>query len=273
MKQRMVLIISVIVGLLAFWLTREYFQARMRGIEEERQRLMAGERMTDVVVAYRALPAGTVIQKKDLKQMPVLARSVGKNNVLPENVVDIVDKKLKYNLDATEALLWSYIDVPYRPGSGLAPMVPTSMRALSIAIGGAAGVSGLVRPNDRVDVMGSFTFPSRKNPQQVEWVTLTVLQNVTVLATGQNLAGAGEVNDKVRNSAGYSTVTLEVTPREAELLTFVENMRGHLTLSLRNPGDVTFEQELPEVNFDMLEKELPVMNALRQAKIRRRSGN
>lgn len=273
MKQRMVLIISVIVGLLAFGFTQQYFQARLKEIERERERIMAGARMIDVVVAFRALPAGTVIQKKDLKQMPVLARSVGKNNVLPENVVEIIGKKLKYNLDATEALLWSYVDVPYRSGSGLAPMVTSGMRALSIAIGGAAGVSGLIHPNDRVDVMGSFTFPSRKNPQQVEWVTLTVLQNVTVLATGQTIAGPGEGGDHGRGASGYNTVTLEVNPREAELLTFVENMRGHLTLSLRNPTDVSFEQELPEVNFDMLQRELPTLNMLRQSKMRFKTGN
>jgi pilus assembly protein CpaB len=273
MKQRMVLIISVIVGLIAFWFTQQYFQSRLRDIAKERERVMAGARMVDVVAAAQALPVGTVIQKKDLKMKPTLARDAGKNTVLPSDFEQILNKKLKYSMDKGETMLWSYIDVPYRPGAGLAPMVPAGMRALSVAIGGAAGVSGLLHPNDRVDVLGSFSFPSRKNPQQVEWVTLTVMQNVTVLATGQNVAGAGDGNDRSRGSAGYSTVTLEVTPREAELLTFVENMRGHLTLSLRNPGDVTFEAELPEVNFDVLEKELPVMNALRQAKIRRKGGN
>ena len=273
MKQRMVLIISVVVGLLAFGFTQQYFRARLRDIAKERELVMAGARMVDVIAAGQALPSGTVIREKDLKRKPTLARDAGKNTVRPEDVGQILNKKLKYSMDLGETMLWSYIDVPYRLGSGLSPMVPSGMRALSIAIGGAAGVSGLLHPNDRVDVLGSFTFPSRKNPQQVEWVTMTVMQNVTVLATGQNVASAGEGMDRGRGSAAYSTVTLEVTPREAELLTFVENMRGHLTLSLRNPGDVTFEQELPEVNFDTLERELPVMNALRQAKIRRKSGN
>ncbi len=273
MKQRMVLIISVIVGLLAFGFTQQYFKARLGEIARERERVMAGVRMIDVVAAGRAMPAGTVIQKKDLRQKSELARSVGKNNVLPENVVEIAGKKLKYSLDLGETLLWSYVDVPYRPGYGLAPMVTKGMRALSIAIGGAAGVSGLVHPNDRVDVMGSFTFPSRKNPQLTEWVTVTVLQNVTVLATGQTLARSGEGGDRGRGTSGYSTVTLEVSPREAELLTFVENMRGHLTLSLRNPSDVTFEQELPEVNFDLLQKELPTLNIQRQMKMGFKTGN
>jgi pilus assembly protein CpaB len=226
-----------------------------------------------VVAAGQDLPAGTVIQKKDLKMKQTLARDVGKNTVLPGDVEHILGKKLKYSMDMAETLLWSYIDVPYRPGSGLAPMIPTGMRALSVSISGAAGVSGLLKPNDRIDVLGSFTFPSRKNSQQVEWVTMTVLQNVTVLATGQTLTGGGEGNERGRGSASYSTVTVEVTPREAELLTFVENMRGHLTFTLRNPKDITFEQDLPEVNFDILERELPQLNSLRQARIRGKSAN
>ena len=273
MKQRMVLIVSVIVGLLAFWLTRQYFQARLRDIDAERDRLLSSERRADVLAARRPLPAGTVIEKKDLAVKGTLAREVGKNTVIPDNLEQILGKKLKYSMDAEETLLWSYVDVPYVPGSGLAPTITPTMRAVSMSIGGAAGVSGLVQPNDRVDVIGSFTFPSRKDPQQMEAVTLTVLQDVTVVATGQTLAKEAGEGDRSRGAAGYSTVTVEVTPREAELLVFVDNMRGHLTLSLRNPSDVSFEKDLPEINFNMLEKELPDLNTIRQQKIRHKGAN
>jgi Flp pilus assembly protein CpaB len=69
-------------------------------------------------------------------------------------------------------------------------------------------------------------------------------------------------------SFGYSSVTFEVTPREAELLVFAQHMRGQLTLSLRHPEDVTFERALPEVNFQYLEKSLPEINLNRQREIR-----
>lgn len=270
MKQRMILILSVVVGLIAFGLTRAYFQARTHEFEKERAALQSAERRVDVLAAGRELPAGTVIQKKDLKVKPTLARDAGKNTVLPEDVDQILGKKLKYSMDLGETLLWSYVDVPFRPGTGLGTMISQGMRALSITMGGAAGVSDLLKPGDRVDVLGSFTFPSRKDPKLMEWVTLTVLQDVTILATGQTLPGQSGGLDRGRITS-YSTVTLEVTPREAELLAFAENMRGHLTLTLRNPSDITFERELPEINFDMLEQELQALNAYRQAKIRRKA--
>ncbi|MEI8350979.1 MAG: Flp pilus assembly protein CpaB [bacterium] len=267
MKQRMVLVISVIVGLLAFWMTRSYFAARMAEIETERQQLIASERQVDVLVAKKDLPDGTVLLKKDLAAISMPGRAVSKNSITVEDQERIFGKKLKYRLDAGEALMWSYVDVPFRPGSGLAPVIPKGMRAISITIGGAAGVSGLLQPNDRVDIMGSFTFPSRKDPEKTEWVTLTLLQDVTLLATGQTL-GKSDPGDRTRLNTGYSTVTVEVSPREAELLVFVENMRGHLTLALRNPEDVSYEKNLPEVNFDMVERELPELNSYRQQIIR-----
>ena len=271
MKQRMVLIISIVVGLLAFWMTRSYFQARLAEIDRERDLLFASEKRVDVLAAKKDLPAGTVLLKKDLQAKSIPGRDLSKNTITVDDQERIFGKKLKYSMDAEETLMWSYVDVPYRPGSGLAPVITKEMRAVSMSIGGSAGVSGLIQPNDRVDILGSFTFPSRKDPEKMEWVTLTLLQDVTILATGQTL-GRTETGERNRINSGYNTVTVEVTPREAELLVFVENMRGHLTLTLRNPEDVTYEKSLPEVNFDMVERELPELNSFRQQIIRHKSG-
>jgi len=271
MKQRMVLIISVLVGLLAFGMTQSYFHARMADLEKERTDLISSEKQVEVIAAGRDLPAGTVLIKNDLKSKKIPWHDVTKDTILVADLNRFLGKKLKQSMDKADTLMWSYVDVPFRPGSGLAPVITSGRRAVSISISGAAGVSGLVQPNDRVDVLGSFTFPSRKDPEKTEWVTLTVLQDVSILATGQTL-GKSEFGDRSRSSSGYSTVTVEVTPREAELLVFVENMRGHLTLSLRNPEDVSYEKNLPEINFNMLEEELPVLNAYRQQFIRYKSG-
>ncbi|MEI7881228.1 MAG: Flp pilus assembly protein CpaB [bacterium] len=271
MKQRMVLIISVVVGLLAFWMTQSYFSKRMADLEKERALLISSEKRVEVIAAGRELPAGTVLVKKDLLAKSIPGREVTKNTILVSDQDRIFGKKLKYSMDAEETMMWSYVDVPFRPGSGLAPVINKGMRAISISISGAAGVSGLVQPNDRVDVMGSFSFPSRKDPEKTESVTLTILQDVSILATGQTL-GKSESIDRSRSASGYSTVTVEVTPREAELLVFAENMRGHLTLALRNPEDVSYEKNLPEVNFSMLEEEMPALNNYRQQIIRHKSG-
>ena len=63
---------------------------------------------------------------------------------------------------------------------------------------------------------------------------------------------------------GYSTVTLEVTPREAEMLAFTEQMKGRLTLTLRNRNDTTYERELPKVDFEKIRSEIEELNLKRQ---------
>jgi pilus assembly protein CpaB len=268
MKQRMVLVLSILIGCLAFALTHRFLNTKLREIATMKERARAEARMVPVIVAGRDLPGDVVLQKQDLKAMDIPQRAVSQDHVRRQDVDMIIGKRLKRNLAKAEAVLWSYMEVPYRPGSGLAPMVNKEMRAISVTVGGAAAVSGLVQPNDRVDILGTFYFPSASLPGEMETVTLTVRQDVTVLATGQTLANeSGPVGDR-RAGGGYGTVTLEVTPREAELLVFAENMKGRLTLALRNPSDVSYESALPPINFQYLQKELPALNMIRQQKIR-----
>ena len=133
---------------------------------------------------------------------------------------------------------------------------------------GASGVSGMVRPNDCVDVLGSFALPAQNAVEdaELEMVTLTVLQNVTVLAVGSDTQ---RTLGDTRGASGYSSVTLQVTPREAEILVFAQQMKGKLFLTLRNKSDVYFENDLPRVDFTQIEAELKTLNEYRQKEIRR----
>src|ERR1035437_8591754 len=179
MKQKTVLIFSLIAGLVAFLLTRQYFAAQANKLEKERERLVAGMHMVDVVASLRHLPANTVLRREDLRAKPSLDRDVSKDTVLPVDVEQIIGKKLKYSIEHGNTLFWSDVDVPYRAGGGLGAIVTPKMRALSINVSGAAAVSGLVQPNDRVDVLGTFYLPG-KTEADLEAITLTLLQDVTV---------------------------------------------------------------------------------------------
>ncbi|MEI7436249.1 MAG: Flp pilus assembly protein CpaB [bacterium] len=268
MKQKTVLIFSLIAGLIAFLLTRQYFAAKAHQLDKERERLFAGIHMVRVVASLRDLPVNTVLRREDLGEKQSLDRDVSKNTVLPADAEQIIGKKLKYSIERGNTLFWSDVDVPFRAGGGLSAIVTPKMRALSVNVSGAAAVSGLVQPNDRVDVLGTFYLPG-KNGAELEAVTLTLLQDVTVLAVGQRTARLGESLDRSAGS-GYSMVTFEVTTRETELLVFTETMKGRLTLALRNPSDVSYERELPSLNFDQVQKILPELNQYRQITIRQK---
>ncbi|MBU0679442.1 MAG: Flp pilus assembly protein CpaB [Verrucomicrobia bacterium] len=265
MKQKMVLLISVVIGLTAFWATHQYLRS-------ERARIYKGAQKIKVLVARSDLAAGTVLQVEDLASKSLFKAAVGENVFSPGDLDTVLGKKLRYSLRREEPLWWSHVDVPIRDKGGLAALVMPGMRAVSIAVGGADAVSGLVKPNDHVDILGTFTMASRKTPGETETVTLTVLQDVTVLATGQRLGRDEFVGQGLSaRSSGYSVVTLEVTPREGELLVFAQKVKGSLTLSLRNSDDVSFEKDLPEVDFQHIENKLPELNTYRQRHIRHKT--
>jgi pilus assembly protein CpaB len=264
MKNRWILVAAVLVGLLSFWMTHEFLQA-------ERRRLYEGAEKIRVLAAAQDLPAGTMLEFSDIGTKSVFKSAVGRKVMLPEEVDRILGKKLLLPLERGDPIQWSDVELPEAMRGGLAPTISPGMRALSLPISGHAAVSGLVQPNDRVDILATFTWPSPQDPAQFETVTLTLLQNVTILATGTILAKPAYGEPAPRRSRGYSTVTVEVTLREAELLVFAEHARGQMKLALRNPEDVGIIRDVPEVNFDFLVKELPKLNTERQDTLSRTS--
>jgi pilus assembly protein CpaB len=263
MKPKVVLLVSIAVGVVAFWLTARYLRA-------ERLRLEGRTVKIQVVVAARDLPTGTVIKKSDIAMASVPKDEISGRAVLADDFRDILDRKLVFNVGYGRAILWSDVGVEDLGEGKLAETVSKGLRAVSISVDAVASVSGLVRPDDRVDILGTFSTPSRKTPGEVETVTLTVLQDVSVLATGTRMgrrAGPG-ARAPQSGARGFNTVTLEVSPREAELLAFLEASKGRVTLSLRNPADGSFVTDLPAVDFDRLQQSLPELNLIRQRDIR-----
>lgn len=256
MKNKLILAIALLLAVLAFFMNWRY-------LTKQRADLLEGHQLVEVIVAKRDMPAGTALTIDDLSLDEVFKSAVGQNVFLEKDLNSLLGKKLLYPVRRADPILWSQVDMPRRVGTGLSSVVEKGERALSLAIAGAPGVGGLIQPNDHVDILGTFSFPSRTNPAQVESVTLTLMQDVRVIAVGPRIAG--QLGSSGRSSqSGYSTVTFSVTPRYAEVLVFAQQTRGQLYLSLRNPDDRVSENELPSVNFDYIEAELQRLNELRQ---------
>jgi pilus assembly protein CpaB len=268
MKEKLVPIVSVVVGLLAFGLTWKYLHDNDKALQAELQRIYRGAQQIKVMVTTSDIPKGTVLKRQDLDRRPEYMRIVGDRAVMHKDGLSLLGKKTTRSLDKGEWIAWSDIEGGVSAVHGLAPIIKPGMRAISLSVGGASAVSGMVQPDNRVDVLGTFSFPSKTEPGQMETVTITVLQDVTILATGQKLAKTREAKQRYSRSGSYSTVTVEVTPREAELLVFAQQTQGRLTLSLRNTDDGTYESNLPDVNFNHLQNSLKELNTFRQKNIR-----
>lgn len=118
-------------------------------------------------------------------------------------------------------------------GSGgvLAAILPAGMRAISTKIRDEEKAVGrLILPNDHVDVI--LIRRMRGKGGQESFVSDTLFTNVRVLAIGQQIE-----TKEGKKSAEGTTATLELTPRQAELLA-LGNQMGDVTLSLRSVADL-----------------------------------
>lgn len=119
----------------------------------------------------------------------------------------------------------------------LAYRIPAGMRAVTIAINAVTGVAGQLRQGDRVDVLATL----EKQLIGVD-LTVTLLQDIEVLAVGTE-------GEQVQGS----TVTLAVTPKQAEELTLADE-KGRLRLVLR-PAAETGRIQSQGVTPEMLVQE------------------
>lgn len=114
-------------------------------------------------------------------------------------------------------------------GNGLAALIPPNMRAIAVRVDDVVGVAGFIHPDDRVDVLVTL----RPNRPNAETTTKVFLQNVKVLAVGQEV----ETSEKARLHTTAATVaTLLVTPADSERLALA-SVEGRLILTLRSWTD------------------------------------
>jgi len=117
--------------------------------------------------------------------------------------------------------------VPLNKATGLLSLkVPPGMRAFSVKVNEVVGVGGFLVPDSRVDVIVT-TSPFQKDQGLISKI---VLEDVRVLAAGQ------AIEQKDNKPVTVNTVTLAVTPEEAEKLALASN-DGNIQLILRGFAD------------------------------------
>ena len=202
-------------------------------IRRTEQRLTAGWQLRPVVVAARDLAAGTVLEVDMLARSESPERFASGSMVEPGQVERVVGQRLAAPLLRGDPLMWSHLASASRH-ERLSRIVERGGRAMSLSISGSRAVSGFLQPADHVDILGTFS-----DPKDGQLVSVTLLQNVVVLAAGQRAAGDTAALEPERQD--ISEVTLLVLPEEAEILALAVEL-GRLRLTLRNPEDIATQQ-------------------------------
>ncbi|HKG15982.1 MAG TPA: Flp pilus assembly protein CpaB [Pyrinomonadaceae bacterium] len=187
--------------------------------------------MNKVVVAKVEIPLGTKIEAEQLSTVEF------PSNAIPDGVFESAEKVVGrvsvVNVAAREPVT-DFKLAPEGSAGGLSAVIPEGYRAMTVKVDDVIGVAGFLQPGTMVDVLTVIepTGSSSGNP-----VSKIVLQNVKVLASGQNL-------DKPKDQRETDTVkavTLQVTPEQAEKLALASS-EGKLRLMLRNQVDQGDEQ-------------------------------
>jgi len=189
----------------------------------------------DILVAKNDIGIGVALSPQDIQWQtwPASAASPAfiRKKDRPDAVTQFAGAIVRLPIAAGEPIRDN--KVIKAKGSGyMAAILPQGMRAVSTEISPETGAGGFILPNDRVDVLLSRRDRETEKATGVESHTSeTILSDIRVLAIDQTV----QEKDGQRVVVG-KTATLEVTPRQAEMLA-MSRQTGTLSLALRSIVD------------------------------------
>jgi pilus assembly protein CpaB len=232
-----------------------------RSLEDEK----AGGQKVAILVAAEDIPAGTRIKKNQIALREVPEAYVHQASLKKNDLNDIIGHPVADKIMQGQPLLWSDFDAAKKSSSSrrLSTAIQKGQRAITIPVDVSGSIAGMLRPGDHVDILGTFA----RNQGQ-DWATVTLLQNVLVLATG-DMRGGAEGDDAQLPGGGprtFSNITVSVDLEEAELLVF-SMQRGPVSIALRSQDDLETVEDVPDKTFgDIFETARRTAFAKRRAK-------
>src|SRR6185503_15669257 len=218
----------VLVGALLFGLLAAVSVSRYLSSAQAYTKSLRG-----VAVAKVAIPVGTKIIAEQLSLVQFPQEST------PDGAFDSVEKLAGrvaiMNIAAREPITAARL-APEGTAAGLSAIIPEGYRAMTVKVDDVVGISGFIMPGTLVDVVVVIT-PTNNGALAQDPISKIVLQNIKVLANGQNI----DKPESEREANSVKAVTLLVTPEQAEKLALASS-EGKLQLVMRNSIDQGDEQ-------------------------------
>jgi len=200
----------------------------------------APENMTTVIVAVQNIPANVTISSSMVEEAQIPEEFVLPNAIKSQDAV--VGGISKADIYKGEQMVSGRV-FRGEMGDRFAYFVPSSKRGVAFAYSPVMCVGGLIHPGDMIDVLLTYIPPGAEEEQKR---TATIVQNIEVLAVGTVYAGSTQTEGAENLK---ETVTLALTPREAEVVTLASNY-GSLKFALRSPVDTETEKVAPATTAD-----------------------
>ncbi|KJR98325.1 MAG: pilus assembly protein CpaB [Peptococcaceae bacterium BRH_c4a] len=224
-----ILIAAVIFGMAASWGTYQY----LKNMENTYK---SSGNFVPVAVAKLRIPARSIINEQmvDFTEMPsnyINPAVLGK----PE---DVIGKISKTDIYPGEQILRNKVASSNDPGEGLAALVEPGRRAMTVAVNDVTGVAGMLKPGDKVDILGTVVVGK-------ETLTSLVVQDIKILAVNRTTA-----NLSAEKQPQTGTITLSLNPWEAQHVT-IASEKGSIRILLRTPADEA-KVQVPSTNINHL---------------------
>lgn len=216
----------------------------------------------EILVATRKIQTGGKLTADNLRWRKFPEDAVFQGAIVrqdDQDVQDVVDGKRAGRIISEGEPVLDTALLEKSSGNILAASLKPGMRAMAISVSAESMVAGFVSPGDRVDVIMTYQVRARGAEDTVRRLASeAVLENVRVLAIDQRAK-----SDDNKDARVGRTVTVEVTPEQAERLSLASAM-GNLRLALRGVGDSKSGEQRPmttDVNISSVYKKLAEENA------------
>lgn len=232
------MILVILAALIVAGGTGFYVMQGLRPAPEPVRAEVPAPRVARVFVAARAIPVGTILAPDHLARMPVADGALSAEMIVADEAgsAALVGSVARQPLAEGVPIARSAIVEPGERGF-LAAVLPRGRRAITIPVDAVGSLSGLALPGDRVDLILTYALGSGRDGEALVRASETVLANLRVLAFDQRLSARPESpKDKVEGAPVAKTATLEVSPREAEVVTLAQTL-GTLSLVLNSVRD------------------------------------
>ena len=193
--------------------------------------------LQQVVMASVDIPIGTKLIREQLTvaSLPANSTPVGAF----DSYEKLLDRVVLSGVAAREVITEAKL-APEGTAAGLSAVIPEGYRAMTVKVDEVVGVSGFLNPGTLVDVV--VTMAPGESSGSKDTISKIVLQNIKVLASGQNIDRPKDD----REASAVRSVTLQVSPEQAEKLALASS-EGRLQLVMRNSVDQD-DQQTPGAN-------------------------
>jgi len=238
----LVLIVGVALAGGAVMMAKKYISAYQNELAKERSARQKVVPTVDVFVATAPLRYGETLDRDDVRQVSWPTDAVPEGAFIdiavlfpPENNKD---RYVLRAMEKDEAIMAIKVTKPGED-AGLTSQLERGMRAFAIRVDVASGVSGFLRPGDRVDIYWTGSIRDTVEGAQGD-ITRLIEAGVQLIAIDQSAGGDME------NITIARTVTVAARPEQVAALAQAQTS-GRLSLSLVGAEDDTIASAI-EVN-------------------------